>query len=62
VAEELQKMPGLDVESVDGQRGEFTVLVDGREVVRKQGDALPPVEDVLAAVRGAAQATAGAKG
>jgi hypothetical protein len=61
VAEELQKEPGMDVQSVDGQKGEFTVLVDGREVARKEGDNLPPIEQVLAAVKGAGQATAGAK-
>ena len=36
---------------VEGAGGELTVLVDGREVARKEGDALPSVEDVLAAVR-----------
>jgi len=34
----------------DGGRGEFTVAVDGKTVARK-GDALPGVEEVLAAVR-----------
>jgi hypothetical protein len=39
------------VEVIDGQRGELTVLVDGREVVRK-GDSLPSVDEVKAAVAG----------
>jgi hypothetical protein len=60
VADELGKRGGFDVKVEDGGRGEFTVLVDGREVARKQGDDLPPVEQVVDAVqRGGA--TAGAK-
>ena len=58
MADELRKQPGLDVQEVDGARGELTVLVDGREVARKTGDSLPTVEEVAAAVR---PATAGAK-
>jgi hypothetical protein len=49
VAEALRKEPGIKVETIPGHRGEFTVLVDGREVARK-GDSLPPVDPVLAAV------------
>ena len=41
--------PETQVEVVDGQRGELTVLVDGREVARK-GDSLPSVDEVKAAV------------
>jgi len=59
VADELRKQPGVEVQVVDGARGEFTVLVDGREVARKAGDSLPTAEEVAAAVRPAA---AGAKG
>jgi hypothetical protein len=51
VADALKKEPGFQVELVDGQKGEFTVLVDGREVVRKKGDSLPDVQEVLSAVR-----------
>jgi hypothetical protein len=51
VAEVLRKEPGLKVELVDGNRGEFTVLVDGRVVAGKQGHDMPPVEEVVAAVR-----------
>ena len=60
MADELRREPGAKVEVVDGQKGEFTVLVDGREVARK-GDSLPPAEQVRAAVKNAGQPTAGAK-
>jgi hypothetical protein len=49
----LRELPGLNVEVVNGQKGEFTVLVDGQEVVHKQGE-LPPIEDVVDAVKGVA--------
>lgn len=61
VADELRKH-GLTAQLEDGGRGEFTVLVGGRVVAAKEGDNLPPAEQVLAAVKGAGQATAGAKG
>jgi hypothetical protein len=57
VAASLRKEPGLEVQVIDGAKGEFTVSVDGREVVRK-GDTLPSVEEVLAAVRNAGKAKA----
>jgi hypothetical protein len=50
VAEALKQMPGLDVEVVDGARGELTVLVDGQEVFHK-GQRLPSVEEVVGAVK-----------
>ena len=59
MADELRKQPGVEVQVVDGNRGEFTVLVDGEEVARKAGDSLPRAEEAVAAVRAAA---AGAKG
>jgi hypothetical protein len=43
---------------VDGGKGEFTVLVDGKQVAKKD-ESLPPVEDVVVAVKKAGQATAG---
>jgi len=43
---------------VDGGKGELTVLVDGREVARKQGDAMPTADQVLPAVKGAASTAA----
>jgi hypothetical protein len=61
VADALQKEPGVQVELVDGAKGEFTVLVDGQEVATKGGGGLPPVEEVLSAVRKAGPATAGAR-
>jgi hypothetical protein len=60
VAASLKNERGVQVDVVDGAKGEFTVLVDGHEVARK-GEALPPVEEVLAAVRKAGQASAGAR-
>src|SRR5579864_7859577 len=35
----------------DGGHGEFTVLVNGREVIRKEGENNPSVDRILAAVR-----------
>jgi hypothetical protein len=62
VAEALKREPGIQVDVVDGAKGEFTVSVDGQQVARKEGDGLPPVEQVLAAVKKAAGPTpAGAK-
>ena len=43
---------------MDGNRGEFSVSVDGREVIRKTGDDLPTEDQVLTAVRQAAPAHA----
>ena len=50
--------PDTQVEVIDGQKGELTVLLDGHEVARKQGDSGPSAEEVKAAVAGA---TAGAR-
>jgi hypothetical protein len=55
----LRKEPGVQVEEVDGDRGELTVLVDGKEVAHKQGDSMPSAGEVMAAVRGAAAVGAG---
>jgi hypothetical protein len=54
----LRKDPGVQVELIEGGKGELTVLVDGREVARK-GDSMPSAEEVLAAVREAAPSGAG---
>jgi hypothetical protein len=51
VADALRKEPGVEVEVVDGSRGELTVLVDGRVVARKRLVFKPSVEKVLKAVR-----------
>jgi hypothetical protein len=61
VADALQKEPGVEVELVDGNRGEFTVLVGGQVVAGKRGDDLPPIEEVVAAVRKAEMPAAGAR-
>ena len=50
MAAELKKDPGLDVEVVNGDRGEFTVSIDGNAVARK-GETLPDAEEVAALVR-----------
>jgi hypothetical protein len=48
----LRKEPGVEVEVVDGKRGELTVQVDGRTVAKKVlFFFLPSVEKVLKAVR-----------
>jgi hypothetical protein len=49
----LRNEPGIEVELVDGKRGELTVLVDGRVVARKWLLFTPSVAKVLAAVRAA---------
>jgi hypothetical protein len=59
LAAALKEEPGVEVELRDGDRGELTVLVDGREVARKGLFFKPSVEQVLAAVREAAPAGAG---
>jgi hypothetical protein len=55
----LRKEPGVQVEEVEGNRGELTVLVDGKEVAHQQGDSLPTADEVRNAVRGAAAVGAG---
>jgi hypothetical protein len=51
----LKKIPGLDVKVADGAGGEFTVLMDGQEVIHK-GQELPSVEAVVNAVKKTAMA------
>jgi hypothetical protein len=58
VAASLKKEPGVDVEVVNGDSGEFTVSVDGRTVAKK-GVTLPSADEVLAAVRKAAPVKTG---
>jgi hypothetical protein len=53
VAEALRKEPGVEVEVVDGGRGELSVLVDGRSVARKWLLFKPSVDKVVQAVRAA---------
>jgi len=58
VAEILRKEPGFDVELIDGDHGEFTVSVDGRTVAKKT-DRLPPIDEVVAAVKKESHASVG---
>jgi hypothetical protein len=58
VADALRKEPGVEVELVDGNRGELTVLMDGRVVAKKGLIFKPSVESVLKAVREAPPAEA----
>ena len=51
MADALRKEPGVEVELVNGNRGELTVLVDGAVVARKRLVFKPSVEKVLKAVR-----------
>jgi hypothetical protein len=50
VADALRREPGVQVQLEDGGKGEFTVLVDGKPIPKKS-DAMPSVEEVVAAVR-----------
>ncbi len=58
MAEALRQEPGVEVEVVNGNRGEFTVRVDGRVVAQKGPIDLPTVEEVVKAVRQAKPAPA----
>lgn len=59
MADALRKEPGVEVEVVDGGRGELTVQVEGKTVARKKFLFIKPsVEQVLQAVR---EAKAGEK-
>ena len=65
MADALQREPDVQVDIVNGDRGEFTVNVGGRMVAHK-ADQMPTVEEVVAAVRrqmptGAAPATGAAR-
>jgi hypothetical protein len=52
----LKREPGVEVELVDGNRGELTVLVDGRVAAKKRLFFKPSVRKVLTAVREAVPA------
>jgi hypothetical protein len=54
----LRKEPGVEVELIDGNRGEFTVSLDGHMIAQK-GESLPDAEKVVAAVRKAQPVAAG---
>jgi hypothetical protein len=55
----LRKEPDVNVQMVDGAHGELTVYVNGQVVARKDGDKLPTMGEVLAAVREASPAPVG---
>jgi hypothetical protein len=61
LAAALKQEPGVEVALIDGNRGELTVLVDGREVAKKRLLFKPSVEKVLTAVREANPATTESK-
>ena len=58
MAAALRDEPGVQVQLVDGGRGEFTVTVGG-QVVAQKTDTLPPVDQVVTAVRDAGPHPAG---
>ena len=47
----MKAEPGVEVELVNGSRGELTVLVDGKQVAKKWLVFKPSVEKVVEAVR-----------
>ena len=47
----LNKEPGMRVNVLNGDQGEFTVVVNGQNVAQKHGELLPTTEDVAAAVQ-----------
>jgi len=51
VAELLRKELTVETKLIEGDRGEFTVWVDGRVVIKKGWLGFPADEKVLAAVR-----------
>ena len=59
MADALRKEPGFQVELVDGNKGEFTVLVNGQPVAQKKGDSFSPVNEVVAAAKKAANVAVG---
>jgi hypothetical protein len=52
LAAELKKEPGIDVQLVDGDNGEFSVALNGKEIARKT-DSLPTVNEVVQQVKNA---------
>jgi hypothetical protein len=62
LAAALRQEPGVEVELVDGKRGELTVLVNGRVVAKKGLLFKPSVQKVLTAVREAVPTAAGPAG
>jgi len=47
----LRKEPGVEVELVDGDHGELTIMMDGRVLAKKGLVSTPSADQILAAVR-----------
>jgi hypothetical protein len=60
VADELRKEPGVEVQVVDGNYGEFKVMLDGKVVATNFLIFKPSVERIVKRVREAAPLTTGA--
>jgi len=52
----LKNDPDTNVNVVEGEKGEFTVEVDGRPISKKSGETLPTAQNVVKAVHGKARA------
>jgi hypothetical protein len=50
-ASALRREPGIQVQVIDGYRGEYTISVDGRVIAEMVGSWLPTIPEVLAAIR-----------
>ena len=50
MADALKREPGVQVQLEDGGKGELTVLIGGQPMAKKD-NAMPSVDEVLAAVR-----------
>ena len=48
----IERETNVTPELVEGKRGEFSVLVDGEIVARKDSSGFPGDEDILTALRG----------
>jgi len=51
VAARLQRELGLETDLVEGNRGEFTVWVDGRKIAEKASGVFPSDDAIVEAVR-----------
>lgn len=59
MAAALEERLGVEAELVAGDRGEFSVYVDGRRVVKKPWLGFPKETDVVKAVQAALAVSAG---
>lgn len=58
LAADLRNDPNVRVNVVDGNKGEFTVEVDGRAINAKSGESLRDASELAAEIRGATVASA----